>query len=94
MNLADLAPRMRELRARQDAVRAEFEAAQYEEAPGVTLDDYDIAEAADLFRSIVQDCEHRSCPQRGQVSPSVSFLVSRSLRFMPASIRRRCELVR
>lgn len=57
MNLADLAPRMRELRARQDAVRAEFEAAQHEEAPGVTLDDYDIADAADLFRSVVQDCD-------------------------------------
>jgi len=57
MNLADLAPRMRELRARMESVQADIDRALYEEQPTTPLDDYDIAEAAALFREMVEDCE-------------------------------------
>lgn len=55
--LAEVAPRLRELRARRDALTGEIESAEAEVAPSVSLSDQEAENAAEMFREIVRDCE-------------------------------------
>jgi site-specific DNA recombinase len=57
LNLADLAPRMRELRSRQDALATALASVKSETAPELTLLDSDVDAATRLFRGIVEDCD-------------------------------------
>ena len=57
LELADIAPRLRELKARGDAIAQEIAIAQSETAPTVTLSENEVESAAAMFRDLVESCE-------------------------------------
>lgn len=57
LNLADVAPRLRELRARQEAIRREVDELAARVAPDVALSDEQLFAAVDDLRGMVRDCE-------------------------------------
>lgn len=56
LNLADVAPRLRELRARQEAIRKEVEDLAARSAPDVQLTDAQLWAAVQEVRGMVRDC--------------------------------------
>ena len=57
LNLADIAPRLRELRAQQDKLRVEIERIDADPGPQTRLEDGDVATAARIFRDILVTAE-------------------------------------
>lgn len=57
LELADIAPRLRDLRARKDALSEEINAAECEVAPEVLLTDKEITDAQEIFRDLVMEAE-------------------------------------
>lgn len=57
LNLADIAPRLRELRARQETLKRAAESVAAEVGPAIGTDDHDLHRAAVMFRELVQTTE-------------------------------------
>lgn len=57
LNLADVAPRLRELRSRQEAIKREVDELAGRRAPDVELTDAELWRAVEDLRGMVRDCE-------------------------------------
>lgn len=60
LELAEIAPRLRELRLRKEDLTREIEAAEAEVAPTVTLTEKEAEQAVEMFRDIVTSCDDPS----------------------------------